>query len=503
MTQEAPVVQIQEASPKAGISRAAVAWTILALVVIGIGIAMRIWFYVFNRSMYRDEAALALNIVNRSFAGLFKPLSNDQGAPIGFLTLEKLVVTIMGNSEYSLRLVPLIASILSLPFFYWLCRRFLSPGGTVFALVVLAMGAKQYDYGAATKQYSMDVLATVVLVLLGTYALKSRRWAIAMGIVGTISIWFSHSAVFVLAGVGAMIAMQWMATQPRPDPRPLLISFAAWAVSFGANYFFILRRLSHSNYMQTFWGEAGAFAPVPKSLDAILWYKDTFFQIFESPLSMGFGGVCALVFLLGIGELWRRNKAVAVGVILPVILTLIASGFHKYPFMERLILFICPLLAIFLGAGMEYLFIGQRKPVGIIVLIFLLITPVNKTREYAKRPWMHTDARKMLTMVARNQQPGDTLCIFEYIWYPYEYYKDRLGIQNIPVTCLLQSIDSVDDMRAQIVPMAKGKRVWIIFEDYPDQEQWAKTVLDSMGTKVIEDKPFQDYIACYQLRPGG
>ncbi len=300
----------------------------------------------------------------------------------------------MGNSEYSLRLVPLIASILSLPFFYWLCRRFLSPGGTVFALVVLAMGAKQYDYGAATKQYSMDVLATVVLVLLGTYALKSRRWAIAMGIVGTISIWFSHSAVFVLAGVGAMIAMQWMATQPRPDPRPLLISFAAWAVSFGANYFFILRRLSHSTYMQTFWAEAGAFAPVPKSLDAILWYKETFFQIFENPLSMGFGGVCALVFLLGIGELWRKNKAVAAGVILPVILTLIASGFHKYPFMERLILFICPLLAIFLGAGMEYLFIGQRKPVGIIVLIFLLITPVNKTREYAKRPWMHTDAAK-------------------------------------------------------------------------------------------------------------
>ncbi len=116
MTKEAPVAQIQEASPKAGISRAAVAWTILALVVIGIGIAMRIWFYVYNRSMYRDEAALALNIVNRSFAGLFKPLSNDQGAPTGFLTLEKLVVTIMGNSEYSLRLVPLIASILSLPF---------------------------------------------------------------------------------------------------------------------------------------------------------------------------------------------------------------------------------------------------------------------------------------------------------------------------------------------------------------------------------------------------
>ena len=63
-------------------------WSLLALAVMAVGAGMRVWFYHYNRSMYRDEAALALNIVHRSFTGLFKPLDNDQGAPVGFLLLK-------------------------------------------------------------------------------------------------------------------------------------------------------------------------------------------------------------------------------------------------------------------------------------------------------------------------------------------------------------------------------------------------------------------------------
>ena len=106
--------------------------------------------------------------------------------------IEKLVTGMLGNHEWSLRLAPLSASILSLPLFYWLCREDLTPGGAVMALVVLAMGAKQYDYSADTKQYSTDVLLTVLTLLLGTIAVgdwsrgqtPSKRGTIALGIVG-------------------------------------------------------------------------------------------------------------------------------------------------------------------------------------------------------------------------------------------------------------------------------------------------------------------------------
>jgi hypothetical protein len=62
-------------------------WT-LPWLIIGLGIVLRLTQYVFNRSLWYDEANLALNIIDRSVLELFQPLDHDQGAPIGFLLLE-------------------------------------------------------------------------------------------------------------------------------------------------------------------------------------------------------------------------------------------------------------------------------------------------------------------------------------------------------------------------------------------------------------------------------
>jgi hypothetical protein len=64
--------------------------------------------YIADRSQWRDEAALALNIVNRSFIGLAQPLDGDQGAPLGFLFDEKLLTMLLGNTDYVLQIIPLI-----------------------------------------------------------------------------------------------------------------------------------------------------------------------------------------------------------------------------------------------------------------------------------------------------------------------------------------------------------------------------------------------------------
>ncbi|MDE5108199.1 MAG: hypothetical protein O4808_14405, partial [Trichodesmium sp. St17_bin3_1_1] len=57
--------------------------------IIAFGVALRLIQYLSNRSLWADEAVLALNIVNRSYLELMQPLDYDQGAPIGFLIVEK------------------------------------------------------------------------------------------------------------------------------------------------------------------------------------------------------------------------------------------------------------------------------------------------------------------------------------------------------------------------------------------------------------------------------
>ncbi len=488
-------------------------WSLLALLVMAVGTAMRLWFYLYNRSMYRDEAALALNIVHRSFAGLFRPLANDQGAPVGFLLLEKIVVSLWGNNEYALRLVPLIASILTLPLLYWLCRQFLSQPFAVIALIVVALGEKQYDYSTETKQYSFDVLVTVALLLLAVKAIGnplrgtagSRKGLLALAIAGTLAVWFSHPAIFVLGAIGVMAAMEWVIRDPRPRVLDLVGVAAAWIGSFALNYHFILHRLSRNDYMQSFWAQADAFAPIPKSFNAVIWYKTQFFTMFESPGSMGFAGLSALVFVLGVAWLYRRWKSAALMVVLPILFALAASLVHKYPFRERLILFICPLIAIFIGAGFAYLFEARRKTVGVIALVFLLITPLNKTRQYIRRPWLHTDMRKVMSLVAANRKPGDRVYIYAYCYYPYEYYEDRFGVAGMPAVVVAQDIDEVAAYKKEFAQF-KGQRVWVMFEDASASQQAALAALDQMGKRVFEAEPFTDhetcfdYVACYDLR---
>jgi len=489
-------------------------WTLAALAVMAVGMAMRLWFYLYDRSMGRDESALALNIIRRSFAGLLKPLDNDQGAPIGFLMIEKLVVTVLGNHEYALRLIPVIASILALPLFYLLCREFLSQPFAVIGLIFLAMNEKQYDYCADAKQYSVDVFLTVGLLFLAMKAMgnplrgtsPSRRGLMALGVAGALAIWFSHPAAFVLGAIGVMAAMEWFNRRPRAGIvregfalRDLLVVALPWIASFGVNYLVALHRLSHSQFMQTFWAEADAFAPVPRSMQALVWYKENFFEMFQSACSLGFVGLSALVFVLGVGWLYRRRKSAALALILPIAFALAASVLHEYPFKERLILFICPLVAISMGAGFVYLFEGQRRTVGIVALAFLLITPLNKTRGYVKKPWVHNDMRGLVSLVGKNHRSDDQMYVYEFCYYPFEYYRDRFGLAQLPTVRGKQGINSVEGYKSEFAGF-KGKRVWVMFEEAPDSQQAALMVLDEMGKRVFQAHSYDDYIACYDLR---
>src|SRR5512143_3859115 len=104
--------------------KASLSWerVVLAMLIL-VGVMLRLRQYLTDRSLWVDEAMLALNIVNRSFAELFKPLDYNQGAPIGFLLVEKSLDSIIGRNELVLRLFPLLAGLCSLWLFYLLLKR--------------------------------------------------------------------------------------------------------------------------------------------------------------------------------------------------------------------------------------------------------------------------------------------------------------------------------------------------------------------------------------------
>jgi hypothetical protein len=104
-----------EKCPRSGVWTPVSRHWLLAVIVLGVG--LRLAQYVTDRSLWCDEALLALNVLHRPTAELFEPLDYHQGAPVGFLLLEKLATNLAGHGELALRAFPLAFGIVGLVVF--------------------------------------------------------------------------------------------------------------------------------------------------------------------------------------------------------------------------------------------------------------------------------------------------------------------------------------------------------------------------------------------------
>src|ERR1051325_2632283 len=98
------------------------------------------------------------------------------------------------------------------------------------------------------------------------------------------------------------------------------------------------------------------FMPLPPTSSADLqWFPDTFVKIFSNPVASPVPLACALVFIVGCIALFKKNRSHLFLLVSPIVMTLLASGLHKYPFGRRLLLFSLPLMLIVIVAGVEFL----------------------------------------------------------------------------------------------------------------------------------------------------
>src|SRR5947208_4190204 len=84
----------------------------LLLLVIAAAIAVRTFHFARDPSMWHDEAALVLNVLQKGFGELLGRLRFAEAAPPLFLWLERAVSLSFGDSTFVLRLLPFAASCL-------------------------------------------------------------------------------------------------------------------------------------------------------------------------------------------------------------------------------------------------------------------------------------------------------------------------------------------------------------------------------------------------------
>jgi predicted membrane-bound mannosyltransferase len=236
----------------------------IAVLLILSGVLLRVRQYLTGRSLWADEAALALNLVNRDFAGMFQPLDYDQGAPIGFLLIEKIFNIILGKNELALRLFPLMIGLISLWLFYLLLKKITRGAGLLTALALFALNPRLIYYSSELKQYILDVVVTILLLLIAVRVFdtsprkKDFAWLMLAGL---IALWFSHPALFVLAGIGIALIIITVKRRDYSNLRFVIGTGLLWVLETVFLYLLILKSLGQNAYLREYW--QGAFLPMP------------------------------------------------------------------------------------------------------------------------------------------------------------------------------------------------------------------------------------------------
>ncbi len=295
--------------------------------------------------------------------------------------MEKWLYELAGPGEHALRLPSLVASLLSLPlFFYWLRKR---SSGNVLAVAFLlfAFNPRLILYSAQLKPYAIDVVSTLVVCLCACQLHRHRyqwSWLGLFAFVGCLLIWISFPVVFVLAGVGlTLIIDQWLHGWRRNCVRVILLALL-WLISFAYNHYLITHYSLSNEGLRKFWENSNAFAPLPTSPWQVRQLVRLFLRPFADPLwgaDKVLIGLPAVLWLVGLLRLIRSNPPTAGICFLPVVLTFIASGLKLYPFEGRLLLFLVPLFLLPVAWGIEALASGFQDRIGLgVTLSFLLIS---------------------------------------------------------------------------------------------------------------------------------
>lgn len=347
-----------------------------------------------------------------------------QSAPPGFLVVEKAAEAFIGDSELSLRLFSVLASIGSVFFFAYVARRLLAAPAAALAITLFATSEPLLERAAEVKPYSVDVASASLLTAVTVWALAApddrrvRRVGV-IGAIGLSALWLSFPAIFSLAAsVTAVGAFAWRTRSWNVLVAGAAIGAAA-LVAFGAVYAIASSNVSRISEAILAGDESAA-----GRLDTV----QNAWSILVNPggFDNGINGLAALLALCGVLALIRRETAHWLAVLtVPLLAAGIADAIDRYPLGGRFSLFLAPALLLLVARGAQALVAWSREPllIGAVLGAFLVVSPLAIGAYHVVRPPARQDIRPLLEALVQEWQDGDTLYVYRNSQYALRYYS--------------------------------------------------------------------------------
>jgi hypothetical protein len=413
---------------------------------VALGLVLRLAAFLPERSLWADEAMLALNVRDRPAARLVEPLDYNQAAPVGYLLLVKGCVSLVGSDEHVFRLVSILASIAGLFGFVAVSRRILPGWPAAAAVALFALNPAVVSYAGEAKPYALDVAIAVGL----TWLALRKEGLIELAAAGSVAVWFSNPAAFVLVGIG--LGLLWR----HPWWQVGLIS-AGWLASFAACYTLTLRVTSANHYLAEYWApHVMPWPPDPQ------WFVDHVLGLFDCPGGFdGVPGAAAIGLTLAVAgsvALARPAPGDAVLVAGPMAAAFAAAAVGAYPFVGRLLLFLTPGLCLLLARG-----IAAPRPSAVRAVLaagVLTLFGVQAVEE-CRHPSRCEEVEAVVRYVAAHREPGDAVYVYYGAKPAVLFYAARHGFDPASAFFGDENRDDVAEYFDELDAIP-ARRLWII-----------------------------------------
>lgn len=401
----------------------------------------------FNRSLWSDEAWLALNVIEKPLTQLVGRLDFNQAAPVGFVLTEGLAGAALGFSEYALRLFPLVCGLLSLPAFVWLARRMLARSAVPLAVLLFVVADGLVYFSSELKPYETDVAAALGLLIAGILVKEHASrlsWtrAVVLACTGLALLVFSFPAIFVVAAVAATLVTWWALCKRGGVSVAAAFVVLSWLAAATGIVIFAAARVRFVR--ESFELSSGSFLGVAGGsslIHAVNAMGTNIAQGIEFPQTRPFSQVEKLALLcavVGALALLRRNWVHFSMLVLPFPLLLVASAVDAYPISTRTELFLVPTVLLTIAEGVYQLVRWMPTRVQFVVAPLLVgviaAGPVWSAASHVVHPRTHEEIRPVLEFVRDHWRPGDTLYVHYGAQPALLYYEEcrcvRLSFPN-------------------------------------------------------------------------
>jgi hypothetical protein len=167
----------------------------------------------------------------------------------------------------------------------------------------------------------------------------------------------------------------------------------------------------------------------------------------------------------GCAALWRSHRKTLLGLLVaPAACTMVASALHKYPFSDRLVIFLIPTAILLVAAGFEgFLRWLPARWIWIapVLLAALLTEPAIVNVKAAVHRPLKEEMKPALVSLKHRLHRGDAVYVYFRGRPAYEYYAPLLDFEPTRIY-LGNRAEGATSVIADLAPLKGIPRVWIL-----------------------------------------